>query len=378
MQNVDRSPPPPPPPAPFDPASAAGRRWPKVLLVIAGLLSAAIGVTVGAATGTSESASIAFRLAADGYYANAVAVDEAIAQRSGPLYFLDGGASGAAATAAETTVLEWAAALGRRGQVDAAVALYRSVTSPPSLRLQAVDAMAALLLKTAAADAAAGGYMSAIQWLDEIATLAPATPAGVQAGRALPVDQAGEARLLVAAGHASDAVTLLTTVLAEHSAPATTIATSLFPSALLAAGQENLIHDSYKDAFGALHQLVTSYPTTVEASQAEAMLAAPQVVTGTLVTRSGLPVSGRVRLSSNYKAEPGGMYQTSAPFYSTTADSSGDFSFPVVPVGGPYVFEVLSGGNWTTLINPATNQPVNPVTVTPLVPVDLTFVVLPS
>jgi tetratricopeptide (TPR) repeat protein len=349
-----------------------------VLLVIAGLLSAATGIVVGAAAGTSMSASIASRLAADGYYANAVAVDEAIAQRSGPLYFLDGGASGAAATAAETTVVEWAAALGRKGQVDAAVSLYRSVTSPPSLHRQAVDAMGALLVKTAAADAAAGHYLDAIQRLDEIATLAPATPAGAQAGRALPVDQAGEARLLVAAGRASDAVTLLTTVLAEHSAPATRIATSLFPSALLAAGQENLIHDSYKEAVLALDQLVASYPTTAEASQAVAMLAAPQVVTGTLVTHSGLPVSGRVRLSSNYKAEPGGMYETSAPFFFTTADSSGDFTFAAVPVGGPYVFEVLSGGNWTTLINPATNQPVNPVTVTPLVPVDLTFVVLPS
>jgi tetratricopeptide (TPR) repeat protein len=349
-----------------------------VLLVIAGLLSAAIGVTVGAATGTSLSESIASRLAADGYYANAVAVDEAIAQRSGPLYFLDGGASSAAGTAAEATVLEWAAALGRKGQVDTAVTLYRSVKSPPSLQRQAVNAMAALLLKTAAANAAAGHYLTAIQRLDEIATLAPATPPGIEAARALPVDQAGEARLLVAAGRASDAVTLLTTVLAEHSAPATRIATSLFPSALLASGQENLIHDSYKDAFTALNQLVTSYPTTVEASQAEAMLAAPQVVSGTLVTHSGLPVSGRVRLSSNYKSEPGDMYQTSAPFYFTTADSLGDFTFPAVPVGGPYVFEVLSGGNWTTLINPTTNQPVNPVTVTPLVPVDLTFVVLPS
>lgn len=368
----------PPPPASPDAAIAAARRWPIVLLVIAGLLAAAIGVTVGAATGTSVSASIASQLASDGYYANAVAVDEAIAQRSGPLFFLDGGASGAAGTAAETTVLEWAAALGRKGQVDAAVALYRSVASPPSFRRKAVDAMAALLLKTAAADAAAGHYVNAIQRLGEVATLAPATPAGVQSARVLPVDQAGEARLLVAAGRASDAVTLLTTVLAEHSAPATRIATSLFPSALLAAGQENLIHNSYKDAVAALDQLMTSYPATAEASQAEAMLAAPQMVTGTLVTHSGLPVSGRVRLSSNYKAEPGGMYQTSAPFYFTTADASGDFSFPAVPVGGPYVFEVLSGGSWTTLINPATNQPVNPVTVTPLVPVDLTFVVLPS
>ncbi len=48
------------------------------------------------------------------------------------------------------------------------------------------------------------------------------------------------------------------------------------------------------------------------------------------------------------------MYQTSAPFYNTTADASGDFTFRSVPIGGPYVLEVFSDGNWTTLINPTT------------------------
>jgi hypothetical protein len=42
------------------------------------------------------------------------------------------------------------------------------------------------------------------------------------------------------------------------------------------------------------------------------------------------------------------------------------------------VFEVFSSGNWTTLINPTTNQPAHAVTVTALIPIDLTFVVLPS
>ena len=57
------------------------------------------------------------------------------------------------------------------------------------------------------------------------------------------------------------------------------------------------------------------------------------------------------------------MYQTSAPFFYTTSDASGDFTFSAVPIGGPYVLEVFSDGNWTTLINPTTNQPANPVTV---------------
>jgi hypothetical protein len=271
--------------------------------------------------------------------------------------------------------MAWAAALGRTGRVDAAVSLYRSVTTS-SLRKQALDALAALLLATAAADARQGQYPNAIQRLTEIAAIAPATPAGVQAKRQLPVDQVGEAGVLVTAGRAADAVALLQTVLTEASVEATRTATNLLPAALLAAGQQDLAHDSYLEAVQTLQQLVNSFPSTPEAVEAGAMLHAPEVVSGTLVMHSGAPVSARVRLSSNYKAEPGGMYQTSAPFYFSTSDSSGDFSFGSVPIGGPYVLEVLSNGNWTTLINPTTNQPANPVKVTALIPFDLTFVVL--
>ena len=56
------------------------------------------------------------------------------------------------------------------------------------------------------------------------------------------------------------------------------------------------------------------------------------------------------------------MYQTSGPFYHATADASGDFIFSDVPIGGPYVLEVFADGNWTTLIDPTTNQPAHPVT----------------
>ena len=353
------------------------RRWPVVLLAVGCVLTAATGVTVGAATGTSASSSTASRLAADGLFAEAVAIDEAIAGRSGPLYSLNPGAAGAAGTAAEQTVIAWAAALGRKGNVDVAVSLYRSVTDP-SLRSQALQALAALLLKTATADAAMRRYPTAIQRLLEIQALAPATPAGVQAARQLPLDQVGEAGLLIASGRAADAVVILDAVLKEGSAQATRTATSLLPTALLDDGEEALAHYSYQEALTALNLLVATFPSAAEAAQATAMLAAPQVVSGTLVTRSGTAVSGRIRLSSHYKAEPGGMYQTSAPFYYTTADAAGDFTFSGVPIGGPYVLEVFANGNWTTLINPSTNQPANPVVVTALVPVDVTFVVLPS
>jgi hypothetical protein len=348
-----------------------------VLLVIGGIATAATGVVVGAAAGTAAAAATASTLAAAGDYAGAIAIDQGIEARTGPLYIIDAGAAGTAATAAQQTVMAWAAALGRAGKVDQAVALYRSVTAA-SLRKRALDALAALLDKTAASDAASTRYPSAILRLLEIGRLAPATPDGVQAARQLPIDQAGEAGVLVTAGRAADAVVILNTVVKEHSAQATRTADSLFPAALLAAGEEDLAHDYYREALGELQQLVTGFPASAEAAQADAMLAAPATVSGTLVTHSGSPVSGRVRLSSNYKSEPGGMYQTSPPFYFTTADAAGDFTFTGVPIGGPYVLEVFSGGSWTTLINPSTNQPANPVTVTSLIPIDLTFVVLPS
>lgn len=365
------------PPAWPEPVARRSRRWPILLLVIAALVTAVAGVAVGAAEGTAAAVSTASTLAAGGDYARAIAIDEAISMRSGPLYVLDPGAAAAAAGAAEQTLMAWAAALGREGKVDQAVALYRSVTAL-SLRRQALDDLAALLFKTSAGDAAQADYPTAILRLDEIVRLAPATPGGIQAARQLPIDQAGEAGLLIIAGRATDAVSILNSVVREHSAQATRTADSLFPSALLAAGEEDLTRDFYTEANVELQQLVTGFPASAEAAQAEALLAAPQAVSGTLVTHIGAPVSGRVRLSSNYKAEPNGMYQTSAPFFYTTSDASGDFTFTNVPIGGPYVLEVFAGGNWTTLINPTTNQPADPVRVAALMPVVLTFVVLPS
>ncbi len=345
--------------------------------MVGALITATIGVAVGAAGATAGAASAAAQLASEGRYANAIAVDDAIATRAGPLFLIDPGAAAAAAHAAQQTVMAWAAALGRNGKVDEAVALYRSVTSP-SMRTQATDALAALLLATASSEAVQAHYQSAILRLQEIAALAPHAPAETQAALQLPVYQAGEASVLVAAGRAQNAVVILNTVVRGHSAQATRTANSLLPSALLAAGEQDLAQFSFREALAALRQLVTGFPSSAEAAQAQAMLTAPQTVSGTLVTHIGAPVSGRVRLSSNYKAEPGGMYQTSGPFYFTNADATGGFTFTGIPIGGPYVLEVFTGGNWTTLINPSTNLPANPVTVAALVPSDLTFVVLPS
>lgn len=338
---------------------------------------AMVGVAAGAAGATSAAASTASRLVAAGDFGRAIAIDEQIAERTGPLYVFDSSAAADAVNAGERTLLAWAAALGRAGDIDAAVALYRSERAS-SLRVEATNALGALLLKASAADAARGAYPSAILRLEQVEQLARGTAAALQAERQLPVDQAGAARMLIAGGYAADAVATLDAVVKEGSAEGIRTADSIFPTALLAAAKEAITDRSDKEALEDLQRVVSSFPGSAQAAQARALLTAPQTVSGTLVNSTGSAIAGPVRLSTHYTAEQGGMYQTSGPFFHSTADASGDFIFTGVPIGGPYVLEVFTGGNWTTLIDPTTHQPAHPVTVTALIPVDLTFVVLPS
>ena len=341
------------------------------------LIMALLGVAAGASAATSAAASTAARLVTSGDFGAAIAMDEQISERTGLLYVFDGSAATGAVTAAERTLLLWAAALGRAGHIDAAVALYRSEQAP-SLRAEATNALAALLLKAAAGDVAHGAYPSAILRLQQIEKLAGGTAAALQAERQLPIDQTGLARALIAGGYAADAVATLDAVVKEGSVEATRTADAIYPTALLAAAREAIADRSDKEAVSDLQQVVSSFPQSAQAAQARALLGAPQSVSGTLVNGNGSAIAGPVRLSTHYTAEPGGLYQTSGPFFHATADVSGDFIFTGVPIGGPYVLEVFTGGNWTTLIDPTTHQPAHPVTVTALIPVDLTFVVLPS
>jgi tetratricopeptide (TPR) repeat protein len=374
-------PPPWPPPLPAwsppDTPPRRRRRWPVAGLVVVALLTAALGVAGGAAQATSSAASAALRLEASGHYGSAIALEEVIASRTGPLYALDSSAAAGASRTEDETLLAWASAFGRAGKIDEAVLIYRSVPSGP-LRTQAIEALATLLYASARNDVAHGEYPSAILRLEEIATLAPQTDDGRLAGRQLPIDQAGEARQLLAAGHGADAVATLDAVVKEGSAQATQTADGLYPAALLIAGQDEMAEQSYKEALADLQRLVGQWAGSAQALQAQAMLSAPETVSGTLVDRNGAAAPGPVRLSTNYKAEPGGTYKTSGPFILATADAQGDFTFSSVPIGGPYVLEVFTGDSWTTLIDPSSGQPAHPVKVTALVPVDLTFVVLAS
>ena len=220
--------------------------------------------------------------------------------------------------------MAWAAALGRRmGRVDVAVALYRSVTARRCAAGRSTRwrrSSSKPRRPTPARPPVPERDPEAAR--DRVTRPGDARPASWRRDNC-PIDQAGEAGLLITAGRAADAVAILQTVLQENSAQATRTAVSLLPATLLAAGEEDLTHDSYLEAAQTLQQLVAGFPGSAEALQAAAMLAAPQVVSGTLVTHGGAPVSARVRLSSNYKAEPGGMYQTNGPFYYTNADSQG-------------------------------------------------------
>ena len=85
---------------------------------------------------------------------------------------------------------------------------------------------------------------------------------------------------------------MLNTVVAEHSAQATKTADSLFPSALLAAGEEDLARDGYEGGVR-LRSTRDCVSEQREAAQAQSMLAAPQTVTGTLVDPNGVPAPDR-------------------------------------------------------------------------------------
>ena len=187
------------------------------------------GVTVGAATGTAAAASTASTLARSGDYARAIAIDEAIATRTGPLYVLDPGAAASAAErrGADPDGLGGGARPQGQGRSGASPCTDRS--PPRRFGSRRSTPLRRSSSRPSATDAAEAAVPERDPRLEEIARLAPATPGGNQAARQLPIDQAGEAGLLVTAGRATDAVAILDSVVRERSAQATRTADSLFP-----------------------------------------------------------------------------------------------------------------------------------------------------
>jgi hypothetical protein len=372
---VDALPLPPaltPPPAPV----ARRARWPYAVGVVGLLLAALLGVAGGAASSVDDAAGIAAQLRSEGHYGRACALYRQVAARTGFLYLLARGTVAAAPIEDQRTRLSWAKALAAGGRVDAALRLTEGVTEP-ALRGSAARERAALLLTAAQAAASAGTFDTAVRRLQQLQALSrQGSAAAGEVASLMPAFEIAEAQMFISRGDGADAVALLDRLAATAGA-AQTQAQQLLPDALLAAAQEELGQLSYVEAAASLHRLVDAYAGTNAAHAARLLLLSREPVAGTLATRSGAPVTGQVRLSSNFR-QLGSGYLTSGPFYYSHTSPSGDFVVEGVPQGGPYVLEVFHNGGWTTLIDPATGRPADPVRVDAPAPVDLTFIVLPA
>ena len=350
------------------------RRWPIAALALAATGLVLLSVAGGAARSTADAATGAAGLAERGRYGASIAVDNVIAKRDGPLFLLDRGDVKAAGLNAGRTMLAWAVAVDRQGKVDQAVAMAGTVTEP-ELAPSADQERGQLLLEAARADAGRGDYATALEHLDEITGLGIAGTIAGEVAQIEPQYEIGEASALVGFGDGVNAVALLDAA-SQTGAAGAAAAAPAYPHALLLAGMQLIAQQSDREAVTQLQRLVSTFGATAEARQARSLLRAPEPVTGTLVDRSGNPLSGQVRLSSHFYNESNG-YLTTGPFYYSYADANGDFRFESVPQGGPYVLEVFRGGDWMTFIDPNTGQPANPVSVTPLTPVDLAYITVP-
>jgi tetratricopeptide (TPR) repeat protein len=350
-------------------------RWVRAAGVAGAVAAAFLGVAGGAAKSVDDAAGRAAQLRAHGDYGAACALYRQVAAHTGFVYVLARGTVTDAPREEQRTMLAWAKALAGSGQFDEALRLAERVDDP-RLRSERDREQASLLLDGARAAAAAGDYQRAVLRVEQLQRLLPASNAASQTPSLLPGYEVGEANALISDGHGADAVVLLDSV-AEQGGSARSAASQMLPAALLAAAQEELRKQSYVEANESLHRLVSTYGTSSAARAARSLLAARQPVAGTLTTHGGAPVTGQIRLSSNFR-QLGNGYVTSGPFYYSHTDPSGDFTVDGVPQGGPYVLEVFHNGDWTTLVDPASGRPADPVRVNSPAPVDLTFIVLPA
>jgi hypothetical protein len=372
-------PPPPPPPPPgaiatIGLARPAQRQRPRLGVVVAlALIAAVVGALLGGRASAEDGRIAATTELAAGNPARAVSLDEAVAGRSGFLMVLDPGAASSAEHDAQVARLAWARQLAGAGKFDSAVAVLAKVLQP-ALVAQATQTRAQILIDAAATAVKAGHAQLALQRLSE-AQRGALPGSTIQAiARLRAADEVKAAAELVAAKHPTDAVALLDDAAAHGAA---TAAAPAYPATLLAAARSEISMSDFEEGATTLQRLVKGFGSSPQAGTARALLAAAQPVSGSLVDTAGHGASGQVRLSTHFTQLPGGGYVTAAPFYTGTADGNGDFTIAAVPVGGPYVLEYFRDRNWMTLVDPRTDQPANPVTVKPLVPEDLTFIVLP-
>lgn len=332
-----------------------------------------LALAFGAARGTADATSKAHDLAGSGQYGAAIAMYRSIAGRTGPIYLFDQSDVNAAASNAQRTMLQWAQALGKAGNADQAITVARGVTLP-ALAADVRETESSLLLGAAETAANRGDFDMALSRLHQLTQLGLAdTPPAAGHVPGLQIAYLiADSQTLLAHGNGVGAVAALDTAASMGSA-GTAQAAPLLPAALLAEADQEIAAGSFGEALAALQRLVASYSLTSQAHAARQLLSEGQPVSGTLVDHAGRALAAQVRLSSHFTSEPGG-YLTSGPFFNANADSSGNFRFASIPVGGPYVFEIFRGGNWETFVDPNTGLPANPVTVNPVTPVDLAFI----
>jgi hypothetical protein len=276
-------------------------------------------------------------------------------------------------------MLDWATDLDRRGHADQALALLDNAQSLAGVVAPQPDtskARADIALRSATAEAKAGHYDVALHRLDQLRDGNPPSSEVAKGEQLRPGYALKAAQQLLDAGNGIAAVGALDEVVRQAgNAPEANQAQALLPRALLAAGQQALDGHDQSRALTYLQRLVADFGSTAQARQARVLLRAPQSVTGTVV-RGSTPVAKlQLRLGSHF-TQVGSGYRTSGPYYYATSDDRGDFTVDAVPVGGPYVVELLENGGWTTTVGQ--DGPAYQFTVQPLTPVDLAFVVLPG
>lgn len=343
--------------------------WTALAVTFAG--AALLGSLLGGRAALQAAARDAAAAVRRGDPAQAVAIDDAIADASGYLTALDGGASAQARDAGQAARLDWAGQLAAAGRVDEAIAVLERVDRP-GLRETASRTRARLLLDAAAAALASQHPELALQRLDQAQRGSPPPDLLGRISAMRVQAEVATAGHLAMAGRGADALVLLD----DAAAHGVAVDPGLYAGTLLAAGRQQLAAQSFVEATATLRRLIAEYPRHSEARAARLILAQPQTVSGTLVDQASRPVSGQVRLSSHFSSLGSG-YSTYGPFYYGISDIHGDLRIAAVPVGGPYVLEYYRNGGWETLVEPHTGQPANPVSVVALTPTDLGFIVLP-
>ena len=153
---------------------------------------------------------------------------------------------------------------------------------------------------------------------------------------------------------------------------------SSLPQTLYNGGLAFVQEMRYQQARDAMTELVTNYPSTTWATQANAALHANQPLTGQLIVsdQTPTPVANRlVRIASHWKIVKAHTYDDSGgKIYNATTDAKGNFSIQGgIPPGQNYLvtwWDPTRKTFVTTFLSD--NVPVNQVTVNPLEPAHTT------